>query len=69
MLSLSIPVLTSQQVATDDKVISLIYSDDCIPSAMKKLKLDVEMGEKLSDLHINAAQKILKIQFPAINGL
>ena len=57
---------------TDDKVISLINSDDCIPSTMKKLKLDVEtilMGEKLSNLHINAAQKILKIQFPAINGL
>ena len=58
---------------TDHKVmISLINSDDCIPSAMKKLKLDVKtilMREKLSDLHINTVQKILKIQFPAINGL
>ena len=65
------------QSDTDIEVISLINSDssltnnDCIPSA-KKLKLDVEtvlMGEKLSDLHINAAQKILEAQFSAINGL
>ena len=35
-------------------------------------KIDFEsilMGEKLSDIEINIAQKILKIQFPKLNGL
>lgn len=27
------------------------------------------MGKKLSDLHINAAQKIFKAQFPVIDSL
>lgn len=27
------------------------------------------MGEKLSDLHINHAQDLLKLQFPELNGL
>ena len=51
--------------ATDD----LVTPDD--PSC-KKIKLDSEriiMGEKLSDLDINAAQRVLKQQFPNIYGL
>ena len=46
---------------------------------MKKRKLtsvnsniDLEriiMGEKLSDLEINFAQRLLKLQFPDLNGL
>ena len=47
----------------------LVTADDPI---CKKTKLDFErviMGEKLSDLDINAAQRILKQQFPNVNGL
>lgn len=38
----------------------------------KQIRVDFEriiMGEKLSDLDINAAQRILKLQFPNIHGL
>ena len=51
--------------ATDD----LVTADD---PPCKKIKLDFEriiMGEKLSDLDINAAQRVLKQQFPNIHGL
>ena len=54
-----------RECATDD----LVTADDP-PS--KKVKLDFErmvMGEKLSDLGINAAQGILKQPFPNIQGL
>ena len=47
----------------------LVTADD---PTCKKTKLDFErviMGEKLSDLDINAAQRILKQQFPNVNGL
>ena len=29
----------------------------------------LEQGEKLTDKHINCAQRILKLKFPSINGL
>ena len=38
----------------------------------KKSRLDYEaiiMGEVLSDIHINVAQSILKVQFNKLNGL
>ena len=43
----------------------------CSP-AKKKTKLDTEhiiMGEELTDLDINVAQQMLKVQFHHINGL
>ena len=41
---------------------------------LKKLKLSIDleliiMGEKLTDLEINFARKVLKSQFPEVNGL
>ena len=53
------------------KSLPCLNEDIDIPPT-KQLKLDFEtilMGGKLTDLHINAAQKILKIQFPEIIGL
>jgi len=32
-------------------------------------KYILEQGEKLTDKHINCAQRILKLKFPSINGL
>ena len=49
------------------------YTDDEEPYAKKlKLSIDLEriiMGEMLTDLEINYVQKLLKSQFPGINGL
>ena len=56
---------------TDDE--ETAYTDDEEPYAKKlKLSIDLEriiMGEMLTDLEINYAQKLLKSQFPGINGL
>ena len=58
-------------ILTDDN--NDIDSDDGKPS-VKRLRvsdLDIEnivMGVELSDVHINLAQRILKQQFPELNG-
>ena len=39
---------------------------------LTSVNIDLEriiMGEKLSDLEINIAQRLLKLQFPDLNGL
>ena len=65
-------IRNSQKVETvdlSDVSHDLVTTDD---PPCKKTKLDFEriiMGEKLLDLDINAAQRILKQQFPNIHGL
>ena len=64
-------IRNSQKVETvdlSDASHDLVTAD----APCKKTKLDFEriiMGEKLLDLDINAAQRILKQQFPNIHGL
>lgn len=56
-----------------------VESDEEGPPSPKKEKLtdmsdeleleSIEKGEKLTDLHINYAQQLIKCQFPLLNGL
>lgn len=57
-----------------EKVIEMLSDTDDEEPSTKKLKLSIDleliiMGEMLTDLEINFAQKILKSQFPEIHGL
>lgn len=50
--------------------------EEGLPSSKKEKLMDmsdeldsIEKGEKLTDLHINYAQQLIKCQFPSLNGL
>ena len=54
------------------EVIDLETADDESPKKKKPLCIDTHliiMGEKLTDIEINHCQKMLKLQFPKLNGL
>ena len=57
-----------------EEVIEMLSDTDDEEPSTKKLKLSIDleliiMGEMLTDVEINTAQKLLKSQFPTIHGL